>query len=302
MATHSNTLAWRIPGTVEPGGLPSMGLHRVGHDWSDLAAAGSGFSNTGCFPTWKTLSTLFTCYPTPPAPPPLGPGSMLTCPCERRNRAGTLLVSYLILSNFYCLCMFYDVHGILVQAVHNNSWIVIHIYGGKHATLLFISTLRVQASRCWCEGVKMVRFTINGNWERRGPRRVQAPPKRMLPSSLPCQDGGCWVLWILKRTHTSLCYEIFHFWILAPHELWQGTNILGGEIKQEAIWSQGCPAHPAFMISFHLSRNCKREHFIFYWWGDWGLRASGNSSKIWESQDGETPSALCDVISLRLTP
>ena len=32
MATHSSVLAWRIPGTVEPGGLPSMGLHRVGHD------------------------------------------------------------------------------------------------------------------------------------------------------------------------------------------------------------------------------------------------------------------------------
>ena len=39
MATHSSVLAWRIPGTGEPGGLPSMGLHRVRHDWSDLAAA-----------------------------------------------------------------------------------------------------------------------------------------------------------------------------------------------------------------------------------------------------------------------
>ena len=38
-ATHSSVLAWRIPGTGEPGGLPSMGSHRVGHDWSDLAAA-----------------------------------------------------------------------------------------------------------------------------------------------------------------------------------------------------------------------------------------------------------------------
>ena len=37
-ATHSSVLAWRIPGTGEPGGLPSMGSHRVGHDWSDLAA------------------------------------------------------------------------------------------------------------------------------------------------------------------------------------------------------------------------------------------------------------------------
>ena len=39
MATHSSVLAWRIPGTAVPGGLPSMGSHRVGHDWSDLAAA-----------------------------------------------------------------------------------------------------------------------------------------------------------------------------------------------------------------------------------------------------------------------
>ena len=39
MATHSRVLAWIIPGTGEPGGLPSVGSHRVGHDWSDLAAA-----------------------------------------------------------------------------------------------------------------------------------------------------------------------------------------------------------------------------------------------------------------------
>ena len=39
MTTHSSVLAWRIPGMGEPGGLPSMGSHRVGHDWSDLAAA-----------------------------------------------------------------------------------------------------------------------------------------------------------------------------------------------------------------------------------------------------------------------
>ena len=39
MATQSSVLAWRIPGTAEAGGLPSMGSHRVGHDWSNLAAA-----------------------------------------------------------------------------------------------------------------------------------------------------------------------------------------------------------------------------------------------------------------------
>ena len=37
MATHSSVLAWRIPGTGEPGGLLSMGSHRIGHNWSDLA-------------------------------------------------------------------------------------------------------------------------------------------------------------------------------------------------------------------------------------------------------------------------
>ena len=39
METHSSVLAWRIRGMGEPGGLPSMGSHRVGHNWSDLAAA-----------------------------------------------------------------------------------------------------------------------------------------------------------------------------------------------------------------------------------------------------------------------
>ena len=42
MATHSSVLAWRIPGTAVPGGLPSMGSQRVGHDWSNLAAAAGG--------------------------------------------------------------------------------------------------------------------------------------------------------------------------------------------------------------------------------------------------------------------
>ena len=48
MAPHSSVLAWRIPGTGEPGGLPSMGSHRVGHDWSDLAAAAAGLRTRGC--------------------------------------------------------------------------------------------------------------------------------------------------------------------------------------------------------------------------------------------------------------
>ena len=48
MATHSSVLVWRIPGIGQPGVVPSLGLHRVGHDWSDLAAA-AACSRVLCF-------------------------------------------------------------------------------------------------------------------------------------------------------------------------------------------------------------------------------------------------------------
>ena len=53
MATHSSILAWRIPGTEEPSGLPSMGSHRVGHNWSELAAAAAAACplSRWCYPT-----------------------------------------------------------------------------------------------------------------------------------------------------------------------------------------------------------------------------------------------------------
>ena len=68
MATHSSVLAWRILGTAEPGRLLSTGLHRVGHDWSDLAAAAASpgiwerwyFDTNGIWHTnliYKILST-----------------------------------------------------------------------------------------------------------------------------------------------------------------------------------------------------------------------------------------------------
>ena len=56
MATYSSVLAWRIPGMGKPGGLPSMGSHRVGHDWSDLAAAAAVIhsSHNSSFPANRT--------------------------------------------------------------------------------------------------------------------------------------------------------------------------------------------------------------------------------------------------------
>ena len=51
MATHSSVLAWRIPGMGESGELPSLVSHRVGHDWSDLAAAAAAYLFKG-LPWW----------------------------------------------------------------------------------------------------------------------------------------------------------------------------------------------------------------------------------------------------------
>ena len=53
LATHSSVLAWRIPATEEPGGLPSMGSHGVRHDWSDLTAAAA---NTICINIYICIS------------------------------------------------------------------------------------------------------------------------------------------------------------------------------------------------------------------------------------------------------
>ena len=64
MATHSSVLAWRISGTGEPGGLPSMGSHRVRHDCSDLAAAGNSSHGPGICPTSAWLHDLETSHST----------------------------------------------------------------------------------------------------------------------------------------------------------------------------------------------------------------------------------------------
>ena len=74
MATHSSVLAWRIPGTGQPGGLLSMGSHRVGHDWSDLAAAAfpsSVAASNTLQPHWKFLKAKndFWCFLSDPFKP-----------------------------------------------------------------------------------------------------------------------------------------------------------------------------------------------------------------------------------------
>ena len=66
MSAHSSVLAWRIPGTGEPGGLPSVGSHRVRHDWHDAAAAAAEYVG---LPRWHS-------------------GKESTCQYKRRKRLG----------------------------------------------------------------------------------------------------------------------------------------------------------------------------------------------------------------------
>ena len=69
MATRSSVLAQRIPWTEEPGGLPFMGLHRVGHDYSDLAAAAVQPSLLGKLrPSQGHIHLVFEYYLTPGLP------------------------------------------------------------------------------------------------------------------------------------------------------------------------------------------------------------------------------------------
>ena len=59
MASHSSILAWRVPGTGEPVGLPSMGLHRVRHNWSDLAVAAAFCDSQH---TWQNRESISNCF------------------------------------------------------------------------------------------------------------------------------------------------------------------------------------------------------------------------------------------------
>ena len=91
MATHSSVLAWRIPGTREPGGLPSVGLYRVGHNWSDLAAA----VMTLKFFIYLLLAVLGLCY---------CKGFSLAVAWRLLIAAASLVAEYRLWDSGFCSC------------------------------------------------------------------------------------------------------------------------------------------------------------------------------------------------------
>ena len=117
MATHFSVLAWRIPGTGEPGGLPSMGSHRVGHDWSGLAAAGRFLLS--CF---LVMAFSFS----------LKEDSSISC------KANLVLVSYFSLCISGKLFVFFSSHC-YIAGLHIPGCIFFFLSALYHATLFWPS-------------------------------------------------------------------------------------------------------------------------------------------------------------------
>ena len=95
-ATHSSVV-WRIPGTGEPGGLMSMGSHRVGHDWSDLAAAAAAAAAAA-----------------PPSSPQISEAHVGTPRCTMMNCSGLCLPEALGTARLSSLVL---IHKMQTQAV-----------------------------------------------------------------------------------------------------------------------------------------------------------------------------------------
>ena len=131
MVTHPCILGWKIPWKDEPGGLPSMGLHRVGHDWSDLAAAAEHWTrrafNVGGVP-YETGYSDMTCHS-------VWGGSIICVHymCTRRKvdgGGGLVTKSCLTLCNLMdCSPPGSSVHGILQARI--LEWVAVSFSRGS---------------------------------------------------------------------------------------------------------------------------------------------------------------------------
>ena len=104
MATHSSVLAWRITGMGEPGGLPSMGSHRVGHDWSDLAAAAAWDLEQN----WNSLLWTKICASSGPwiIPNVITTSLSLNLPQPYPSSSCYFKISSVLLPQCFCTCSF----------------------------------------------------------------------------------------------------------------------------------------------------------------------------------------------------
>ena len=146
MATHSSVLVWRIPGMGEPGGLPSMGSHRVGHDWSDLAAWHVVYVGMIFF-FWSCYTTCGIVVPWPGMEPM--PGELeawsLNSWTTREVLVGVILISISLTvkdANHLWVCLstiriFSLVTGLLKFPDHLLIWFFVKQYKSSNFVLLF---------------------------------------------------------------------------------------------------------------------------------------------------------------------
>ena len=140
MAIHSSGLAWRIPGMGEPGGLPSMGSHRVRHNWSNLAAAAAG-GRVGCLfvifvVCWGMIVLLWTSLLELSLPCPIGFG-LLFFHLHMSLRI-FFLISSLISPVIHWLfsSIWFSLHVFVFFSLFSYSWFLILQHCGQRRCLI----------------------------------------------------------------------------------------------------------------------------------------------------------------------
>ena len=121
MATHSSVLAWRIPGTGEPGGLPSMELHRVGHDWNDLAVAVARCGRSEFDPCVGKVPWRRKWYPTAVLLPGKSRGWRSLVGYSQRGRKESDMTERLHFLSFCFLCL---CSSVSLHCLHNNKTVI----------------------------------------------------------------------------------------------------------------------------------------------------------------------------------
>ena len=159
MAAHSSVLAWRIPGTGEPGGLPSMGLCRVGHDWSNLAAltprtcSNSYPLSRWCHPTISSSVIPLSCLQSFPAS-----GSFLM------SRLFTLVSNwsfsfYISPSSEYSGLITFRIDSLDLLAVQGTLKSLLQHHSSKASTLWCSAFFMIQLSHSYMTIGKIITLT-----------------------------------------------------------------------------------------------------------------------------------------------
>ena len=162
MATHSSVLAWRIPGTGEPGGLPSIGSHRVGHGWSDLAAAAASQLAGLSFHFYETIYA--TCTRPMSDLPTLRFYSLLLQNCSRGQRKCSNSICFFLMWTVYSVLyiIYLFSFGCACSLLLSGLFLVVVSGGCSLLQCASVSSLLCFSSGAWALGC--TGFSSCGSW------------------------------------------------------------------------------------------------------------------------------------------